>query len=107
MTMTQQAGTTVITPGMSRGQDAVITLRVPAEFGCRRHAHVAGDFTAWTPVAMAGEPAGGFSITLCLPRERTWQYRFLVDGDLWMNDPGADDYVRAAANGGAVSVLST
>ncbi len=103
--MTQQAGTTVVTQGMSRGQDAVITLRVPAEFGCRS-AQVAGDFTAWAPVVMAGEPAGSFAITLCLPRERTWQYRFLVDGDLWMNDPGADDYVRAA-NGGAVSVLST
>ena len=82
-----------------------VTLRVPAEFACC-HAEVAGDFTAWAPVVMCREPAGDYSLTVRLPRGRLWQYRFLVDGDRWINDPRADDYV-SRADGGAASVLQT
>ena len=48
--MTQHGGTTVGPHETCHAQDTVaVTLRVPAEFGCRS-AQVAGDFTAWAPV---------------------------------------------------------
>jgi len=104
--MTQQADFTAMPPEIPPVAGAVVvTLRVPAEFGCRS-AQVAGDFTAWAPVVMRGEAAGGFSLMVCLPPGRSWQYRFLVDGNRWINDPSAEDYV-SRGDGGAASVLHT
>jgi hypothetical protein len=104
--MTQPVETTVPRRDASCGHDAVVvTLSVPAEFGCRR-AQLVGDFTAWAPVAMCDEPAGSFSLAVCLPRGRSWKYQFLVDGHRWMNDPKADDYANHV-DGRAVSVLFT
>jgi hypothetical protein len=104
--MQQSAQTTVPRREARCGHDAVVvTLSVPAEFGCRS-AQLIGDFTAWAPVAMGGNPAGSFSLTVCLPRGRSWHYQFLVDGHQWMNDPNADDYAHNA-DGRAVSVLLT
>jgi hypothetical protein len=83
----------------------LVTLRVPAEFGCRT-AQLVGEFTAWAPVPMGVDRDGSFTIMLRLPRERTWHYRFLVDEIRWINDPEADDYT-AAADGAALSVRHT
>jgi hypothetical protein len=83
----------------------VVTLRVPAELGCRT-AQLAGDLTAWSPVAMTAERTGSFSIALRLPRGRCWRYRFFVNDEQWMNDPAAEHYATTP-EGGAVSVLYT
>ena len=47
-----------------------------------------------------------YCIALRLPCGRAWRYRFLVDGDRWMNDLTADDYVLGP-NGEAMSVRYT
>jgi hypothetical protein len=94
----------MVSSGAERDSVAVI-FRVPSELGCRE-VHLVGDLTAWAPVAMRGEPEGGFSIVMRLPRGRRWRYRFLVDGERWINDPAADDY-QAAPDGGALSLLHT
>ena len=87
------------------GEFVNVTILVPAVFGCPR-AEVAGDFTAWFPVAMRHESDGSFSFAVRLERDRRWRYRFRLDGVTWINDPAANDYVRCA-DGSAVSVLET
>ena len=82
-----------------------VRLTVPAAFGCR-WAEVSGEFTAWAPVSMQREQDGSFSLALRLEPGRRWHYRFRIDGETWINDPGADDYILCP-DCGAVSVLAT
>ena len=82
-----------------------IEFRLPALFGAR-HADVAGDFTAWAPLAMERATAGEFTLRLQVERGRRLCYRFLLDGETWTNDPNAADFVTMP-NGGAISVLCT
>jgi hypothetical protein len=37
---------------------------------------------------------GRFSVTVALPAERTYRYRFLLDGEQWENDWDAEMYVH-------------
>jgi 1,4-alpha-glucan branching enzyme len=67
---------------------------------------VAGDFSAWAPIAMAHDSEGGFVLDLQLEAGRRWRYRFLLDGERWMNDPEASQFVDGP-NGSAASVLET
>jgi hypothetical protein len=36
---------------------------------------------------------GRFSTTLSLPQGQAYRYRYLVDGERWVDDPAADEYV--------------
>jgi 1,4-alpha-glucan branching enzyme len=53
---------------------------------------VAGDFNAWAPhtTPMKALKSGDFTATLNLPKGRAYQYRYVIDGHLWMTDPLAD-----------------
>jgi hypothetical protein len=82
-----------------------VVFRLPPEFGARV-VEVAGDFSAWAPVAMIGDEHRGFSLELELDRGRRWRYRFLLDGENWLNDPGADMFVTGP-NGSPASALQT
>ena len=69
--------------------------------------HVMGDFNDWRPVhAMERAEDGGWRLTVELERGREYQYRYLLDGTVWTNDPDAE---RSVANpyGGENSVLTT
>ncbi len=46
----------------------------------------------WQPVAMKKQKSGDFVTKLRLPVEGQFQFRYLVDGDLWLNDDSADAY---------------
>jgi 1,4-alpha-glucan branching enzyme len=47
-----------------------------------------GDFNNWDPAAQPlRRRDGAWSVTLHLPPGR-YRYAFVVDGDLWYNDPG-------------------
>lgn len=37
---------------------------------------------------------GRFSVTVALPVDRTYRYRFLIDGSHWENDADAEMYVH-------------
>ncbi len=39
---------------------------------------------------------GRFSLTVALPSEQTYRYRFLLDGERWENDWDAETYVNNA-----------
>lgn len=69
--------------------------------------HVVGDFNDWRPIhAMKRTADGGWRLTLELERGRQYQYRFLQDGTVWINDPEAAQSVPNPY-GGENSLLAT
>lgn len=78
------------------GSKCRVTFRVPANVGGPVHkAHVAGEFNGWDPAAapMRKLKDGAFSLTMTLPAERDYQFRYLLDDRDWVNDLQADAYV--------------
>ena len=55
---------------------------------------LAGDFNGWSLHAnpMKKLKDGGFSATLSLPVGRTYCFRYVLDGGVWVNDTDADGY---------------
>jgi 1,4-alpha-glucan branching enzyme len=60
--------------------------------------HLVGDFNGWNREShpMQRDRDGGWHITLDLAAGQRYQFRYLCDGERWINDTQADDYV---ANG--------
>jgi len=53
-----------------------------------------GEFNDWqTSQAMRRQKDGSWRITVDLEPGREYQFRYLVDGQRWLNDPQADNYV--------------
>jgi hypothetical protein len=93
-------------PGATRSCGRrTVTFRLSAEFGAAV-AEVAGDFSAWAPLAMLPDGRGGFRLDLGLDGGRQFRYRFLLDGERWINDPLASDFI-AGPNGSAASMIVT
>jgi 1,4-alpha-glucan branching enzyme len=69
--------------------------------------HVMGDFNDWHPVhAMRRTDDGAWQLTLQLERGREYQFKYLLDETVWINDPEVE---KSAANsyGGENSVIAT
>ncbi|MGE4538937.1 isoamylase early set domain-containing protein [Desulfovibrio sp. JY] len=53
-----------------------------------------GEFNDWeidaTP--MRRQKDGSFSVTLDLPTGREYQFRYLIDGEIWISDPESDKH---------------
>lgn len=60
--------------------------------GGARKLFLAGEFNAWTPAPMR-KAKGSFSLSLELPTGASYQYRYVTDAGVWMNDTEADCYV--------------
>src|SRR5690606_17742980 len=60
----------------------------------------------WMLIPMNRMKSGAFKTRLRLPVEERFQFRYLIDGDNWVNDEGADDYV-VNEYGGQNSVVDT
>ncbi|MBD3221875.1 glycoside hydrolase [bacterium] len=85
-----------------------VTFRVPAEVGVDvAEAFLVGEFNAWDPTAtrMQKLKSGEFKIILDLEVGREYQYRYLLDGEVWTNDEAADRYVPAGLPGTENSVV--
>lgn len=69
---------------------------------------VVGEFNDWQPVAMKKLKGneGLFRTRVRMPKEAEFQFRYLVDGESWLNDEGADGY-RPNEYGAENSVVST
>ncbi len=54
-----------------------------------------GDFNNWNTRAtpMKALKSGAFTVTLDLPKEKKYQFRYLLDNECWENDGEADSYV--------------
>jgi 1,4-alpha-glucan branching enzyme len=57
-----------------------------------------GEFNGWNRDShpMQRDRDGGWHITLDLPAGRIYQFRYLCDGERWINDTQADGYVTNA-----------
>lgn len=69
-------------------------------------ADLVAEFVTWVPLPMDRRPDGSFVVTVRLEAGQRWRYRFLVDGDRWVNDWNAPDYVLDD-DGCGMSVLDT
>lgn len=72
-----------------------VTFTLPAEtIQGVSEVQVLGDFNNWNHeqgVKMKSVKAG-FETTLELAAGRYYEFRYLLDGNIWTNDPAADDY---------------
>jgi 1,4-alpha-glucan branching enzyme len=51
-----------------------------------------GEFNGWAPVAMKAAKNGPFRAKVRLPKDGRYQFRYLVNGQIWLNDDAADAY---------------
>jgi 1,4-alpha-glucan branching enzyme len=52
------------------------------------------DINDWQPIEMKKRRKDGIFYTkVRLPKESQYQFRYLLDGQYWENDPAADSYV--------------
>lgn len=68
--------------------------------------HLAGDFNSWnvTDTPMKKLKDGTFSVTVDMETGREQQFRYLANGNTWLNDEAADKYI-ATEHGSENSVV--
>jgi len=76
------------------GQKCRVTFKYPNPEQADS-AVLAGDFNDWS---LTGHPMrrlkdGSFSQTITLPANQSYQFRYVLDGNIWVNDPDADESV--------------
>jgi 1,4-alpha-glucan branching enzyme len=87
-----------------------VTFRLSKdEANAAETAHVVGEFNNWNTTAtpMKKTSAGNFSVRVDLAQDREYQYRYLLNGEQWINDPAADKYVPVPDMGADNSVVTT
>ncbi len=69
--------------------------------------HLVGDFNKWqtrqTPMKRLKN--GEFTVTLDLPVNQSYQFRYLIDQQAWENDWAADQYVPSGVANSENSVV--
>ncbi len=86
-----------------------VTFCLPAEAAGEAQAvYLVGEFNDWDAVAtpMNRLKTGEFKVTLDLETGREYEYRFLIDGQVWENDWAADHYRPAGVPGTENSVVA-
>lgn len=60
-------------------------------------ASLVGDFNGWDPTAhpMKKLKSGGFSLQIELPKDASYQFRYVLNGSEFINDADADELVSA------------
>lgn len=79
-----------------------VTFRLPKEAAPNASSvHIVGDFNNWslTEAPMKRLKNGDFSVTLALPCDREYSFRYLIDAGRWENDWFADKYIPNAYGG--------
>ena len=85
-----------------------VTFDLPvAAIGPANKVSLTGDFNNWdvesTP--MKKRKDGSFTVTVDLPRDAEYQFRYLIDDQRWENDREADKYIPTPVGGGDNSVI--
>lgn len=80
-------------------QECSVTFRLPrAAANNASVVTVVGDFNGWdagaTPMKKLKD--GSFSVTVKLPKDKEYRFKYLIDGSHWENDWHADRYVANA-----------
>jgi len=85
-----------------------VTFKVPKiDGGTAESAHVVGDFNTWSTSAtpMRKLKSGGFSATVDLETDRSYEFRYLLGDAHWTNDPEADGQAPTPYGDSANSVI--
>lgn len=73
-----------------------VTFRVSKEFiGQAESVSLVGDFNDWDTAAspLSKLKTGDFTSQLVLEKGKSYEFRYLVDGQKWYNEPEADRFV--------------
>ena len=73
------------------GRACRVTFKVPADLEAET-AVVIGEFNSWDPEAnpLKKRKDGSLSTTLSLEAGQEYRFRYLLDGNRWLNDSDAD-----------------
>ncbi|MFH2064504.1 MAG: isoamylase early set domain-containing protein [Pseudomonadota bacterium] len=85
-----------------------VTFRVPSQVAKKaKNVHIVGEFNNWSKVStpMKRLKDGAHVVTLDLGTGTEYQYRYLIDEDVWENDWDADKYVPSLFGGCDNSVV--
>jgi 1,4-alpha-glucan branching enzyme len=76
------------------GKTGRVTFSVPNEVQAHEVC-VCGEFNDWSETChpLTRRKDGSFSTTLTLETGRSYRFRYLLDGERWVNDDAADAYV--------------
>jgi 1,4-alpha-glucan branching enzyme len=79
---------------LSRKDVCKVTFYTPTELEAEE-IHLVGDFNEWSESATPMEQLkdGRFKVTIDLPKDSKYQFRYLVNKAEWHNDWEADQYV--------------
>jgi 1,4-alpha-glucan branching enzyme len=77
-----------------KGGTTKVTFELPAEYAGEQVC-LCGEFNSWSPEAtpMTKRKDGRFSATVTLQQGQSYRYRYLVDGERWVDDPSPDGYI--------------
>lgn len=87
-----------------------VTFNLPAKAAPKaKEVTLVGDFNEWSETRnkMTRLKSGAFKIELPLASEKEYQFRYLIDGELWENDWEADQYLPTPIAGVDNSVVNT
>lgn len=86
----------------------VFTVNPEAAAGAEK-VYLVGEFNSWneTSLPMKKNPDGSFSIKKMLDTNASYQFRYCLDGNRWINDWKADRYVRSELANDDNSVVDT
>ena len=76
------------------GRSCRVTFELPPQVNAQTVA-LCGEFNEWDPTKhpMKRRKDSSFSLTVSLKPGKEYRYRYLLDGETWENDWGADRYI--------------
>ncbi|UQA91175.1 isoamylase early set domain-containing protein [Streptomyces halobius] len=76
---------------MHRSEHTEVTFVIPADKDCGP-VSVVGDFNDWRPGAhpFVEQPDGSMAVTMRLPNEQRYGFRYLAHGNRWFDEGQAD-----------------
>jgi len=99
----------LIKEDLPEGGTVRVTFVFPGEIWAES-VHLVGEFNDWDreslPLRRPRQGDGNWEISLDLERGRSYEFRYLVNGETWVNDCNADDYVPNPY-GGSNAVVRT
>ncbi len=77
-----------------KGATTKVTFEVPSDVEADTIC-LCGDFNDWNREAtpLTQRKGGRWTATLTLAQGRAYKFKYLIDGERWENDNGADEYI--------------
>ncbi|MGC9457245.1 MAG: isoamylase early set domain-containing protein [Halothiobacillaceae bacterium] len=85
-----------------------VTFTLPPEHvGEVQTVHLAGDFNSWSMEAhpLKRKKDGSYSITVDLEKDGEYHFKYVVDGEQWLNDDEPDAYAPSPMDPAAENSL--